>query len=64
MASLDGVSDAEKNVNDNSINSLQNASSNNFARTFLNNTRKRMSSGLVLSYNFLKGASGQRRDST
>lgn len=62
MASLDGVSDADKN--DNSINSLQNASSNNFARTFINNTRRRMSSGLVLSYNFLKGASGQRRDST
>ena len=62
MASLDGVSDAEKN--DNSINSLQNASSNNFARTFLNNTRRRMSSGLVFSRNFLMGASGQRRDST
>lgn len=62
MASLDGVSDPEHNVN--SINSFQNASSNNFARTFLNNTRRRMSSGLVLSYNFLKGASGKRRDST
>lgn len=63
MASLDGVSDAEPN--DNSINSLQNAGSNNFARTFFNNTRRRMSSGLVLSYNFLKGAtSGKRRDST
>lgn len=62
MASLDGVSDADNN--DNSINSLQNASSNNFARTFFNNTRRRMSSGLVLSYNFLKGASNKRRDST
>lgn len=63
MASLDGVSDADPN--DNSMNSLQNASSNSFARTLFNNTRRRMSSGLVLSYNFLKGASGnQRRDST
>jgi hypothetical protein len=62
MASLDGVSDTEHN--DNSINSLQHASSNNFARTFLSNTRRRMSSGLALSYNFLKGASGRRRDST
>lgn len=62
MASLDGVSDADPN--DNSMNSLQNASSNSFARTLFNNTRRRMS-GLVLSYNFLKGASGnQRRDST
>lgn len=62
MTSLDGVSDPENN--DNSINSLQNASGNNFARTFFNNTRRRMSSGLVLSYKFLKGASGKRRDST
>lgn len=63
MASLDGVSDPEHN--DNSINSLQNASSNSFARTLLKNTKRRMSSGLALSYNFLKGgASGQRRDST
>lgn len=62
MASLDGVSDADPN--DNSMISLQNASSNSFARTLFNNTRRRMSSGLVLSYNFLKGASGQRRDST
>ena len=60
---LDGVSDADNNDNDNIINSLQNASSN-FARTFFNNTRRRMSSGLVLSYNFLKGSSGKRRDST
>lgn len=59
MAPLDGVSDAENNDN-----SLQNASSNNFARTFFNNTRRRMSSGLVMSYNFLKGASHKRRDST
>lgn len=62
MASLDGVSDADPN--DNSMNSSQNASSNSFARTLFNNTRRRMSSGLVLSYNFLKGASGKRRDST
>lgn len=62
MTSLDGVSDPDNN--DNSMNSLQNASGNNFARTFFNNTRRRMSSGLVLSYKFLKGASGQRRDST
>lgn len=65
MASLDGVSDQDDNENnENSMNSLQNASSNNFARTFFNNTRRRMSSGLVLSYNFLKGANGKRRDST
>lgn len=63
MASLDGVSD-DADINDNSINSLQNASSSNFARTFFHNTRRRMSSGLSLSYNFLKGASSKRRDST
>lgn len=62
MAPLDGVSDAENN--DNNSNSLQTASSNNFARTFFHNTKRRMSSGLVLSYNFLKGASSARRDST
>lgn len=58
MASFVDVSDP-----DNNDNSLQ-ASSNSFARTFFNNTRRRMSSGLVLSYHFLKGGSGQRRDST
>lgn len=58
MASVDGVSDAANN--DNSLDSLPNASSNSFVSTF----RRRMSSGLVLSYNFLKGASGKRRDST
>jgi hypothetical protein len=67
MALLDGVSEAD---NDNTISNngltLEHASSNHFARTFnnvFNNTRRRMSSGLVLSYNFLKGAS-KRRDST
>jgi hypothetical protein len=64
MTSLDGVSDPDNVDNDNSVNSLQTAGSNNFARTFFNNTRRRMSSGLVLSYNFLKGASNKRRDST
>lgn len=58
MASVDGVSDAANN--DISLDSLPNASSNSFVSTF----RRRMSSGLVLSYNFLKGASGKRRDST
>lgn len=58
MASVDGVSDAANN--DNSLDSLPNASSNSFVSTF----RRRMSSGLVLSYNFLKGASSKRRDST
>lgn len=40
------------------------SSSSNFARNFINNTRRRMSSGLVLSYNFLKGTHNNRRDST
>lgn len=65
---LDGVSEAADKDNTISNNGLELASSNNnFARTFFNNTRRRMSSGLVLSYNFLKGASikgGERRDST
>jgi hypothetical protein len=69
MALLDGVSEADKdNTISNNVLTLENASSNNnFARTFnnvFNNTRRRMSSGLVLSYNFLKGASMKRRDST
>lgn len=63
MASTDGVSESENN-HDNSMNNLQSTTSSNFARSFLNNTRRRMSSGLVLSYNFLKGSSGKRRDST
>lgn len=69
---MDGVSDEADNdntlLNDGleiSSNEHENGSSNNnFARTFFNNTRRRMSSGLVLSYNFLKGASIKRRDST
>lgn len=76
MALMDGVSEEADNdnilLNDglekSSIeheNEAENATSNNnFARTFFNNTRRRMSSGLVLSYNFLKGASNKRRDST
>lgn len=64
MASTDGVSEPE-NSNDNSMNNLQmSTTSSNFARSFFNNTRRRMSSGLVLSYNFLKGANNKRRDST
>lgn len=67
MALLDGVSEADKDnkISNNGL-TLEHASSNHFARTFnnvFNNTRRRMSSGLVLSYNFLKGAS-KRRDST
>lgn len=67
---MDGVSDEADNDNTLLNDGLEvsgiepeNASSN-FARTFFNNTRRRMSSGLVLSYNFLKGASIKRRDST
>lgn len=64
MASMDdGVSEP-----DISMNNLQSTSSsnqnNNFARSFINNTARRMSSGIVLSYNFLKGANSKRRDST
>jgi len=59
----DGVSDSENN-DDISMNNLQSTTSSNFARSFFNNTRRRMSSGIVLSYNFLKGASSKRRDST
>ncbi|XP_070492620.1 phosphatidylinositol 3,4,5-trisphosphate 3-phosphatase and dual-specificity protein phosphatase PTEN isoform X2 [Chironomus tepperi] len=57
----DGVSDSENNDD---MNNLQSTTSSNFARSFFNNTRRRMSSGIVLSYNFLKGASSKRRDST
>lgn len=59
--------DSEMTGNDISMNNLQatpSSNSNNFARSFFNNTRRRMSSGIVLSYNFLKGASSTRRDST
>lgn len=65
MASMEeGVSELENN-NDISMNNLQStSSSNNFARSFINNTARRMSSGIVLSYNFLKGANSNRRDST
>jgi hypothetical protein len=59
----DGVSESDNN--DISMNNLQSTSSsnqNNFAR-FINSAR-RMSSGIVLSYNFLKGANSKRRDST
>lgn len=67
MTSVDGVSEQE--INDISMNNLQSTTSssnqnNNFARSFINNTRRRMSSGIVLSYNFLKSASSTRRDST
>lgn len=65
MASMDdGVSESD-NI-DISMNNLQSTSSsnqNNFARSFINSAR-RMSSGIVLSYNFLKGANSKRRDST
>lgn len=65
MASMDdGVSESDNN--DISMNNLQSTSSsnqNNFARSFINSAR-RMSSGIVLSYNFLKGANSKRRDST
>lgn len=69
MALMDGVSEKADNdntqLNDGLEQEAENASSNNnFARTFFNITRRRMSSGLVLSYNFLKGASIKRRDST
>lgn len=70
MALMDGVSyDADNNTLQNDVLAVngiapENAYNSNFARTFFNNTRRRMSSGLVLSYNFLKGASNNRRDST